>query len=70
MPDDLAILKEQEGLISGLNPPQPVIFRSNHASNALALAEILPRDKEKLLLQLREAMTGQRPLRPIYMRGL
>jgi radical SAM superfamily enzyme YgiQ (UPF0313 family) len=70
MPDDLAILKEQERLISGLNPPQPVIFRSNHASNALALAGNLPRDKEKLLLQLREAMAGHRPLRPVYMRGL
>jgi coproporphyrinogen III oxidase-like Fe-S oxidoreductase len=70
MPDDLAILKEQERLISGLNPPQPVIFRSNHASNALALAGNLPRDKEKLLLQLREAMAGHRPLRPFYMRGL
>ena len=70
MPDDLAILKEQERLISGLNPPQPVIFRSNHASNALALAGNLPKDKEKLLLQLHEAMAGHRPLRPFYMRGL
>lgn len=70
MPDDLAILKEQERLISGLSPPHPVIFRSNHASNALALAGNLPKDKEKLLLQLREAMTGHRPLRPFFMRGL
>jgi coproporphyrinogen III oxidase-like Fe-S oxidoreductase len=70
MPDDLAILKEQERLISGLNPPQPVIFRSNHASNALALAGNLPKDKEKLLKQLLEAMAGQRVLRPYYMRGL
>lgn len=70
MPDDLAILKEQERLISGINPPQPVIFRTNHASNALALAGNLPKDKEKLLLQLREAIAGNRPLRPHYMRGL
>ena len=70
MPDDLAILQEQKRLIGGLNPPQSVIFRSNHASNALALAGNLPRDKEKLLLQLREAMAGHRPLRPAYMRGL
>lgn len=70
MQDDLAILKEQEKLISGLNPPQPVIFRSNHASNALALAGNLPRDKEKLLLQLRAAMAGNQPLRPHYLRGL
>jgi coproporphyrinogen III oxidase-like Fe-S oxidoreductase len=70
MLDDLAILQEQERLISGLNPPQPVIFRSNHASNALALAGNLPKDKEKLLLQLRDAMAGSRPLRPHYLRGL
>ncbi len=70
MPDDLAILKEQERLIRGLNPLQPVIFRSNHASNALALAGSLPKDREKLLLQLREAMAGQRALRPYYLRGL
>ncbi|MBU1777150.1 MAG: radical SAM protein, partial [Gammaproteobacteria bacterium] len=70
MPDDHAILQEQERLISGLNPPQPVIFRSNHASNALALAGNLPRDKDKLLQQLREAMEGNRPLRPLFMRGL
>ena len=29
--DDMAILKEQKKLISNLNPPQPVIFRSNQA---------------------------------------
>lgn len=68
--DDFAILREQERLISGLNPPQPIVFRSNHASNALALAGNLPRDREKLLLQLSEAMAGNRPLRPKFMRGL
>ncbi len=70
MPDDTALLQEQERLISGLNPPQPVIFRSNHASNALALAGNLPKDRDRLLRQLREAMEGRRPLRPSYMRGL
>jgi radical SAM superfamily enzyme YgiQ (UPF0313 family) len=70
MPDDLAILREQEQLISGLTPPHPVIFRSNHASNALALAGNLPKDKEKLLGQLREAIAGSRALRPQYLRGL
>jgi radical SAM superfamily enzyme YgiQ (UPF0313 family) len=68
--DDFAILKEQERLISGLNPPQNIVFRSNHASNALALAGNLPRDRAKLLFQLHEAMEGARPLRPQFMRGL
>ncbi len=70
MPDDLAILQEQKRLISGLNPPQPIIFRSNHASNALALAGTLPKDRDRLLSQLDEAIEGNRPLRPFYMRGL
>ncbi|OIR19854.1 oxygen-independent coproporphyrinogen-III oxidase-like protein YqeR [mine drainage metagenome] len=70
MLDDLAILQEQERLIRGINPPQPVIFRSNHASNALALAGNLPKDQERLLQQLREAMAGQRALRPRYMRRM
>lgn len=68
--DDMAILKEQERLISGISPPQPIVFRSNHASNALALAGNLPKDREKLLLQLNEAIQGVRPLRPEFMRGL
>ena len=42
----------------------------HHASNALALAGNLPRDKDKLLLQLREAIAGHRPLRPHFLRGL
>lgn len=70
MPDDLAILKEQQRLITGINPPKPVIFRSNHASNALALAGNLPKDRARLLEQINEALDGQRPLRPDYLRGL
>jgi len=70
MPDDDAILQEQVRLISGLNPPHPIIFRSNHASNALALAGTLPKDKDKLLKQLREALDGERQLRPKHLRSL
>ena len=70
MPDDQAILKEQQRLISGIDPPKPVIFRSNHASNALALAGNLPKDRTRLLEQIKEALDGDRPLRPDYLRGL
>ena len=69
-PDDRAILNEQLRLIRGLNPPKPLIFRSNHASNALALAGNLPRDREKLLSQLHLALEGEEPLRPWYLRGM
>ena len=70
IPDDRAILEEQVRLIRGLNPPKSVIFRSNHASNALALAGNLPRAKDKLLAQLQDALDGQAVLRPWYMRSM
>jgi len=70
MQNDRDILEEQLRLISGLNPPKPVIFRSNHASNALALAGNLPRDRDKLLSQLQAALEGEVPLRAWYMRGM
>ncbi|MCP3661573.1 MAG: radical SAM protein [Gammaproteobacteria bacterium] len=70
IPDDLAILKEQARLISQTEPPKPLVFRSNHASNALALAGNLPRDRERLLLQVEAAMEGVQPLRPDYLRIL
>jgi len=70
IPDDRAILDEQVRLIRGLNPPKSVIFRSNHASNALALAGNLPRAKDELLTQLQDALDGQAVLRPWYMRSM
>ncbi len=70
IPDDRALLEEQLRLISGINPPKPLIFRSNHASNALALAGNLPRDREKLCNQLRGALQGEVNLRPWFMRGM
>lgn len=69
--DDHGMLEEQRLLIQKLAPlPQPVIFRSNHASNALALAGNLPRDRERLLAQLDQALRGERALRPAWLRGL
>ncbi len=68
--DDDAIMEEQHRLISGLNPAKPVIFRSNHVSNALALAGNLPRDRDKLLSQLHVALDGEAALRPWHMRGM
>jgi len=70
LPDDLAILREQERLLQGIAPPQPLIFRSNHASNALALEGTLPRDRARLLDQVHAALAGERALRPHYLRGM
>ena len=67
--DDHALLAEQARLIERLNPPAPLTFRSNHASNALALAGELPKDRERLLAQLALAQAGQVRLRPEWLRG-
>nr|VFK51288.1 MAG: Radical SAM superfamily protein [Candidatus Kentron sp. TC] len=68
--DDFGILAEQAMLIAGLDPPSPVIFRANHASNALPLKAILPRDRAKTLALLGAASNGEIPLRPKIRRGL
>lgn len=68
--DDWGILAEQERLISNLEPPSPVVFRSNHASNALALAGNLPKDRERLLADIHGVMRGGKGIRPTFLRGL
>ena len=68
--DDHGVLEELHRLVERLHPPSPVIFRSNHASNALPLAGTLPKDKAKVLAQIEQAMTGERGLRPAWIRGL
>ena len=67
--DDRALLLEQARLIGRLDPPAPLVFRSNHASNALALAGTLPRDRAALLAQLESARAGGARLRPEWLRG-
>ncbi|MDH3230536.1 MAG: radical SAM protein [Alphaproteobacteria bacterium] len=68
--DDEGILAEQESLLNLLDPPRPVIFRSNHASNCLPLAGNLPRDKDALLATVAAARAGAQPLRPRWIRGM
>jgi radical SAM superfamily enzyme YgiQ (UPF0313 family) len=67
---DLELLREQTLLISLIAPTQPLTFRSNHASNALALKGILPNDRGALLAQLEAASHGETPLIPAWRRGL
>ena len=70
------VLFEQRALLEqleGIGPPKGsrgVIFRSDHASNYLPLRGNLPRDREKLLMQLGAAQQGEIRLRPEWMRGL
>lgn len=66
----LQILEEQRRLISMIDPPQRVIFRSNHASNALHLAGTLPKDATRLINEIEEAMRiGEGALVPKWFRG-
>ncbi len=66
---DAGVLIELERLVAGLNPPKPVIFRSNHASNSLALAGNFPKDKDRLLAQIVAAKSDDSYLRPAWIRG-
>ena len=67
--DETDTLEELNQLVSGLDPVSPVIFRSNHASNSLALAGNLPKDKSRLLAEIEHALSGETALRPHYIRG-
>lgn len=68
--DDAAVLEELEMLLTLLEPPRPVIFRSNHASNALPLAGTLPKDGPALAAAVRAARAGLRAVRPAHRRSL
>jgi radical SAM superfamily enzyme len=68
--NDLQILQEQRHLLSELNPPQKIIFRSNHASNALHLAGTLPKDTQRLIHEIDDAMrAGEKAMVPKWFRG-
>ena len=66
-PDEL--LQEAYDIIAGLDLRR-TIFRSNHASNYLALEGRFPKDKNALLEALDLAINGDMDLRPEFMRGL
>jgi len=68
--DDHEILREQKRFIALLNPSHKIIFRSNHASNALHLAGTLPRDKDRLIDELDLALNmGESAFVPKVFRG-
>jgi radical SAM superfamily enzyme YgiQ (UPF0313 family) len=67
--DAKELLTEAKGILEGLEMRQ-TIFRSDHASNYLALEGRLPHDKPALLKMLGEALSGNVALRPDFFRGL
>ena len=68
--NDYQILDEQKRFLERLGPSNKVIFRSNHASNALHLAGTLPKDKARLLQELQRALDiGKNAFIPDIFRG-
>jgi radical SAM superfamily enzyme YgiQ (UPF0313 family) len=69
--DILGLLREMEHFITRLELARTV-FRSDHASNWLSLRGELPRDKDRLLTELRAAIAvpESAPLRPAWARSL
>jgi len=68
--DDSEILDEQKRFLELLSPSNKIIFRSNHASNALHLSGTLPKDTIKLIKQLDMVISiGSDALIPNIFRG-
>lgn len=59
----MEVLKETELLLENINVKKTCVFRSNHASNYVSLKGDLPRDKERMLEQLRAAMSNAEMLK-------
>ncbi|MBN2619516.1 radical SAM protein [candidate division WOR-3 bacterium] len=71
LPGPLDMLKEMRMIIEHIDVKHGCIFRSNHASNYLPLAGTLPKDKEKLINTIDQALRrGESYLRPEWSRGL
>lgn len=69
LPGPVDMLRELRILIARCAPTD-AIFRSNHASNYLPLAGRLPRDRDRLVTLLDQALDGKTALRPEWSRGL
>ncbi len=71
LPKPLEMLKEMKMILEHTNVSSGCIFRTNHASNYLALEGRLPKDRKNLLQIIDSALCkGESSLRPEYLRGL
>jgi hypothetical protein len=63
------LLRELRTMVAQANPTNAT-FRTNHASNYLPLGGHLPRDRERIVGVIDEALAGRMPLRREAQRGL
>ncbi|MBN1289584.1 MAG: radical SAM protein [Actinobacteria bacterium] len=66
----LSILQELATLLRNIDVEGPCLFRTNHASNYLPIGGVLPRDKDKMLAIIDEALKDTSTLRPERFRAL
>lgn len=69
LPSIERMLEELRTIVAG-SRPTGAIFRTNHASNYLALEGRLPRDRDRVVATIDRALAGDIPLRPEWARGL
>jgi len=69
LPDVPGLLTELRWFIEEARP-SAAIFRCDHASNYLPIGGRLPRDRERILAAIDEALAGRVALRPKWARGL
>jgi len=69
LPDSQEMLKELRTMVVHTNLSQG-LFHANHASNYLPIRARLPKDKERTLALIDQAISGNISLRPEYLRGL
>jgi radical SAM superfamily enzyme YgiQ (UPF0313 family) len=71
LPEPLDMLQELRVMLEHTDVKKGCIFRTNHASNYLALGGTFPKDKSRLLEEIDQALTtGESSLRPEELRGL
>ena len=69
LPDAATRLRELRTLVREARPTD-ALFRTNHASNDLALGGRLPADRERIVATIDAALDGRIPLRPEASKGL
>lgn len=68
-PDQRQLFYELRALVAGLGPHRAQLY-ANHASNYFSLEGRLPRDRDRLLSTIDQAISGTLPLKPEHGRAL